>query len=74
MAGARHGALSSFLFCEMTGIVVWASLPVTGGMLFYRQTGATLHAISGAAVWFGVAAAVFAALILLRRRGAKAGT
>jgi membrane protein DedA with SNARE-associated domain len=33
------GAIAvAFLFYDLTGIVVWASLLVTGGMLLHRQT------------------------------------
>jgi len=68
LAGARHVRMASFVFYDLTGIVLWAALPVTGGMLFHRQTEMILRALAGRALWFGVAALVVAAVVVLWRR------
>ena len=71
LAGARHVKLGSFLFYDLTGIVLWASLPVTGGMLFHRQAEMLLHALTSGALWFAVAALVVAIAVLAWRRFGK---
>jgi membrane protein DedA with SNARE-associated domain len=75
MAGARHVKLASFFLYDFTGILLWASLPVTGGMLFHRQVGKLLHAFSCGAVWFAVVAVVAGAgAFIWRRRQSKEQT
>jgi len=68
LAGARHVKLGSFLFYDLTGIVLWASVPVTGGMLFHHQAETLLQALSGGALWFAVAALAVAIIVMVRRR------
>jgi membrane protein DedA with SNARE-associated domain len=75
MAGARHVKLASLFPYDLTGIVLWASLPVSVGMLFHQQVGEVLHAYSRGAVWLTLAAIAAAAGVLIwRRRRSKERT
>jgi membrane protein DedA with SNARE-associated domain len=71
LAGARQVKLASFLFYDLAGIVLWASLPVTGGMFFHREAEILLQALSAAAPWIGTAAVGAGALALWSRRRAR---
>jgi membrane protein DedA with SNARE-associated domain len=71
MAGAHHVGLRSFVFYDLTGIVVWASVPVTAGMVFRGQADVLLQALSRGSAWLGVAALIVAAAVLFHRRHAR---
>jgi membrane protein DedA with SNARE-associated domain len=71
LAGARHVKLGGFLFYDLAGIVLWASLPVTGGMFFHHEAETLLKALSAAAPWMGVAAVPAVGLALWSRRRAR---
>jgi membrane protein DedA with SNARE-associated domain len=71
MAGAQHVSFRSFVLYDLTGIVVWASVPVTAGMVFGRQADVFLQALSRGSVWLGVAALIIAAALLFHRRQAR---
>ena len=68
LAGARRVAPVAFLFYDFTGIVVWASVPVVGGMLLGRQADALFHAVSVGAMWLMLAPAVVVAVKVWRFR------
>jgi membrane protein DedA with SNARE-associated domain len=74
IAAARHAALASFLFYDLTGIVLWASLPVTGGMLFHHQAETLLHMLPESTVLICAAAVAATALTVLRLRSEKGRT
>jgi membrane protein DedA with SNARE-associated domain len=74
LAGARNVKLAGFLFYDLAGIVLWASLPVTGGMFFHREAEILLQALSAAVPWLGVAAVAASALALWSRRRARSTT
>ena len=46
MAGARHVPFAVFLLYDLAGMVLWASLPIAGGMLFHGQLEALLRLFS----------------------------
>jgi membrane protein DedA with SNARE-associated domain len=74
LAGARQFKLGAFLFYDFVGILVWASLPLTGGMLFHRQAEVLLHTLSDGAVWFATAAIAAAFGVSALRRSRRAQT
>jgi membrane protein DedA with SNARE-associated domain len=51
----------------LTGILLWASLPVSGGMLFHSQVEQVLHAYSRGVTWFALAAIAIGAGALIWR-------
>jgi membrane protein DedA with SNARE-associated domain len=55
LAGARHPTPFAFLFYDLTGIVIWASVPVLGGMLLDRRAEAVIRALSASTAWLAVA-------------------
>jgi len=46
MAGARHVPFMVFFLYDLAGTIVWASLPITGGVLFHGQLEAVLRFFS----------------------------
>jgi membrane protein DedA with SNARE-associated domain len=69
--GARHVRLATFLLYDVAGILLWASLPVTGGMLFHRQAEMVLAALSKFAPWLAVVAILLLGALLWHRRRAR---
>lgn len=71
LAGARHVAPFAFLFYDLTGIVVWASVPVLGGMLLDRHAESVIRALSASMVWLVVASLCVLGLRWWGRRRAR---
>ena len=75
MAGARHVHLTPLFLYDLTGIFIWTSLPVSAGMVFHREVGKVVHALSRGAIWFAIAAiAVVGGALVWRRRQSKERT
>ena len=43
MAGARHVPFVAFFLYDLAGTLLWASLPITGGLLFHGQLEAVMR-------------------------------
>lgn len=73
LAGARHVKLASFLFYDLMGILLWAALPATGGMLFHHQAETLLSVLSNGAPRLAGGALVVASGVLVWRRRSGRG-
>jgi membrane protein DedA with SNARE-associated domain len=68
VAGATGASYRSFMFYDVLGTLLWASLPIGGGMLFNQQVDAVLAAMSRIAIWLCLGALVAAAGVIAARR------
>ena len=68
VAGATGASYRSFIFYDVLGTLLWASLPIGGGMLFDQQVDAVLAAMSRMAIWLFVGALVAAGGVIAARR------
>jgi len=68
IAGATGASYRSFIFYDVLGTLLWASLPIGGGMLFNQQVDAVLAAMSRIAIWLFVGALVVTAALIAARR------
>jgi membrane protein DedA with SNARE-associated domain len=73
VAGATGVRFRSFIIYDVAGTLLWASLPLGGGMLFNQQVDAVLAAMSRIAVWFAAAALVAVAGVMVSRRAPARG-
>jgi membrane protein DedA with SNARE-associated domain len=68
VAGATGASYRSFILYDVLGTLLWASLPIGGGMLFNQQVDAVLAAMSRIAIWLFLGALVAAAGLIAARR------
>lgn len=68
VAGATGASYRSFIFYDVLGTLIWASLPIGGGMLFNQQVDAVLAAMSRIAIWLFLGVLVAAAGLIAVRR------
>lgn len=68
VAGATGASFRTFLFYDVLGTLLWASLPIGGGMLFNQQVDAVLAVMSRIAIWLFFGALVAAAGVIVARR------
>jgi membrane protein DedA with SNARE-associated domain len=71
MAGERRVPFGVFVLYDLAGTFLWASLPITGGMLFHGQVEAILAALSGSILWVVLAAAAVVAAVYYGQRSAR---
>jgi membrane protein DedA with SNARE-associated domain len=73
MVGDRRVPFPIFLLYDLAGILLWAALPIVGGMLLHGRVEAVLHALSGGTVWGLLAAAGVVAIVYYRQRYVRRG-
>ena len=74
MAGDRGVRFTTFFLYDLAGILLWAALPITGGMLLPGRVEALLHMLSGGALWGLLAAAGLAAIVYYGQRYLRRGS
>ena len=68
ISGATGVAFRSFIFYDLLGTLVWASVPIGSGVIFHRQVDDLLAMMSRAGVWLALALGVVAAVVIAWRR------
>jgi membrane protein DedA with SNARE-associated domain len=69
--GASQVRPATFLLYDVAGVLLWASVPLTGGMLFHHQAETVLAALSKVAPWLAVAAIASLGGLFWHRRRAR---
>jgi membrane protein DedA with SNARE-associated domain len=68
VAGATGVRFRSFVFYDVVGTLLWASLPIGSGMVFNQQVDVVLAALSRIGIWLFIGALIAAAGVMAVRR------